>query len=217
MQRDVRTRPSSARARTADRLLALCLVAGFCLATPTVAGAADFTVTVTDSKSHALPQAAVYLTGGPENVVPARGPVNVDQRLRQFQPRVTVVRAGTEISFPNNDTVRHWVYSVSPAKKLRLSLAVGEKSLPVLFDTPGIVTIGCNLHDEMSAWIVVVDTPLAATTDAAGHVEWHDLKPGTYSLYAWYPGLEQPLGPEAVVITADAPQARELRLAAAPL
>jgi plastocyanin len=198
-------------------VLAICAAGASLTFAATAGGAASLVVSVTDSKSHALPQAAVYLTGGPENRVVPRDPVIVDQRLRQFEPRVTVVRTGTEITFPNNDTVRHWVYSVSPVKKIRLSLAVGEKSAPVLFDKPGIVTIGCNLHDEMSAWIVVVDTPLAATTDAAGRVEWRDLKPGTYSLYAWYPGLDQPLGPQQVVVNGDAPQARELRLAASPL
>ena len=90
------------------------------------------------------------------------------QRARQFEPHVLVVQTGTAVSFPNFDTVRHHVYSFSAAKTFDIKLYAGTPANPVVFDSAGVATLGCNIHDRMSAHVVVVDTPLFAKSDAAG-------------------------------------------------
>ena len=80
----------------------------------------------------------------------------MSQSKRQFDPRVTIITVGTAISFPNFDTVRHHVFSDSPTKKFDIELYAGTPAKPVSFDKAGTVDLGCNIHDAMAAWIVVV-------------------------------------------------------------
>ena len=81
------------------------------------------------------------------------------QKGKQFDPTVLVVPVGTSVGFPNRDTVRHHVYSFSPVKTFELKLYSGVPANPVVFDKIGIAVLGCNIHDAMTAWVVVVDTP----------------------------------------------------------
>ena len=112
----------------------------------------------------------------------------LDQRNTQFVPRVSVVTVGTPVSFPNSDNVRHQVYSFSPAKRFELPLYSGKPAAPVVFATPGVVELGCNIHDWMLAYVVVVDTPYHAITDARGQARIQ-APAGTYTLRVWHPGL----------------------------
>lgn len=144
-------------------------------------------VQVFDGAQHPLPDAAVYaepLSGqiAPKNVRRAE----IEQRGRKFLPLVSVIQAGTEVSFPNNDTVRHHVYSFSPAKNFELKLYAGVPATPVLFDKAGTVVLGCNIHDQMLAYIQVVNTPWLGKTDADGKVRLDNLPPGKYRLHAWH-------------------------------
>ena len=123
------------------------------------------------------------------------------QQKKQFVPEVLVVPVGSEVRFPNHDTVRHHVYSFSPAKKFELKLYTGTPANPVLFDRPGVVVLGCNIHDQMVGWILVVDTPYYAQTLAAtGKAQIDDVPAGSYRLRTWHtrlpvgaPALEQAL------------------------
>jgi plastocyanin len=117
------------------------------------------------------------------------------QENKVFVPQVLVVTRGTAVSFPNNDSVRHHVYSFSSAKKFDLKLYSGIPANPVVFDRPGIAVLGCNIHDYMVAWVLVVDTPYFATTPASGQVTI-DVPPGKYTLRAWHPRM--PVGAEAL-------------------
>ena len=118
-------------------------------------------------------------------VRPATGAAaTMAQRDRQFQPQLLVVQTGTAVNFPNFDTVRHHVYSFSPTKKFELKLYSGTPAEPVVFDKPGVAQLGCNIHDRMSAHIVVVDTPLFGITDAKGEVTLN-LPPGEHRLRLW--------------------------------
>ena len=125
------------------------------------------------------------------------------QRERQFAPRLLVIQTGTEVRFPNEDPVRHHVYSFSPAKSFELKLYLGEAAPPVRFDKPGVVQLGCNIHDQMSATIVVVDTPVHGVSNAKGELRLERL-PGAGTLRLWHPNLpvtelrSRPLGPEPV-------------------
>jgi plastocyanin len=121
---------------------------------------------------------------------PARGREVVDQIDLEFVPPVKPILVGSPVYFPNKDNVRHHVYSFSPAKRFELPLYAGTPADPVVFDRPGIVTIGCNIHDWMIGYIYVAETPYLAATDAAGRARLDDLPPGRYTVRVWHPRME---------------------------
>lgn len=176
-------------------LAALVLLAGG-------AQAGTVQVDVSDVAGKPLADAVVFLDSAEARklVKPLAG-VEMAQEKRQFVPGVLVVPVGTEVLFPNRDSVRHHVYSFSPAKKFELKLYSGTPSNPVLFDKSGVVTLGCNIHDQMVGWVLVVDTPYYARTPAAtGKAQLDNVPPGTYTLRTWHarlpvgaPALEQAL------------------------
>jgi plastocyanin len=128
----------------------------------------------------------------------------IDQIDKRFVPHVSVVRTGTAITFPNSDRIRHQVYSFSPAKTFSLKLYAGSPNTPVIFDQPGLVVLGCNIHDNMLAFVGVVDSPYFAKTTGTGSASLN-LPPGRYRLRAWHPHA------------LAAVPAREISVAAAPL
>lgn len=152
--------------------------------------AGNLLVQISDRTGAALDNAVVYaeaLSGEPR--AKALRPVEIAQRHRQFVPLVTVVETGTEISFPNYDSIKHHVYSFSAAKALDLPLYFGKPAAPQLFDKPGTVVLGCNIHDRMIAYVQVVSTPYFGKSDAAGKVRLEGLPAGKYQLKLWYYGL----------------------------
>jgi len=113
----------------------------------------------------------------------------MDQVNSEFSPRVLVVTRGSRVRFPNSDRIRHQVYSFSPAKRFELPLYTGTPPEPVVFENAGVVTLGCNIHDWMKGYIVVVDTPHFATSDAQGRARFSAVPPGRYLLTAWHERL----------------------------
>lgn len=111
----------------------------------------------------------------------------MDQRSQQFVPNVLAVRSGTSVKFPNSDNIRHHVYSFSPAKRFELRLYQGTPSEPVIFDKPGVVVLGCNIHDWMLGYVYVTDDPWFAVSDAQGRLRIDQLPAGTYSASLWHP------------------------------
>lgn len=154
------------------------------------AWAGDVKVSVTDATGKALPDAVVFLTSPTTKtlVKPLTGS-EISQVARQFVPRVSVVTVGSAVSFPNKDTVRHHVYSFSPAKVFDLKLYAGTPTSPVVFDVPGPVALGCNIHDKMAAWLFVVDTPYYAKTGATGSITLTAIPNGNYKLHVWHPNI----------------------------
>jgi plastocyanin len=110
----------------------------------------------------------------------------IDQIKRRFVPLVSVVQTGTAVSFPNRDNIEHDVYSFSPAKRFELHLYHGIPAKPVVFDQPGLVVMGCNIHDQMIAYLLVVDTPWFAKTDAHGQASIENVAGGAYRLTVWH-------------------------------
>jgi hypothetical protein len=98
---------------------------------------------------------------------------------------VSVVQTGASVSFPNRDKVKHHVYSFSPAKTFELKLYSGVPSTPVVFDKAGTVVLGCNIHDQMLAFIRVVDTPYFALSDSSGKATIN-VPNGAHTLYVWH-------------------------------
>ena len=156
------------------------------------AQAVPWTVQVRNSAGQPLADAvvAVELRGRAAKAVGVKA--EMGQRDRQFTPQLLVVQTGTAVNFPNFDTVRHHVYSFSPIKAFETKLYSGTPSEPIVFDKPGIATLGCNIHDRMSAHIVVVDTPFFAKTDAAGVARFADLPSGEHQLKTWFAGKATP-------------------------
>ena len=152
-----------------------------------------------------LPETLVFLESREAKAAarPMAG-VDVAQEQRRFVQKVSIVTVGSEVRFPNRDTVRHHVYSFSSAKSFELKLYNGTPSNPVLFDKPGIAVLGCNIHDSMVAWVVVLETPYFAQADATGRLRLDNVPPGTYRLRSWHPGLPPgaAASDEAVVVPA---------------
>jgi plastocyanin len=173
------------------RCLAL-LIAFAC--SPVVAHAADLDVLVRTGRGAPVADAVVTVETGTRAPVPAHfaQPLVMTQRHLQFDPFVLVVPAGAEVRFPNEDVVRHQVYSFSPAKALELKLYGRDQTRAVRFDKPGVVALGCNIHDQMVAFIKVVDTPFAVKTDAGGHALIRDLPAGSAVVQVWHPYLKSP-------------------------
>lgn len=166
--------------------------------TGTPAGAATLDVEVQSKSGKGLAQAVVYLESAEAKrlVKPAVG-VEMAQEKRQFKPQILAVPVGTEVQFPNRDAVRHHVYSFSTVKPFEIRLYSGVPAAPVLFDKPGVVVLGCNIHDGMVAWIVAVETPYYALTDDAGKASLPNVPPGAYRLRVWHAGLAPDATPHA--------------------
>jgi plastocyanin len=164
--------------------------------------AATLIVRVQDVRGRPVNDAVVYAQPEGRELPLARRTAVMDQRNRTFVPHVLPVQKGTAVSFPNSDDVRHHVYSFSAAKTFQLPLYKGTPSNPEVFDRPGVVALGCNIHDQMSAYIVVVDTPYFAKT-AAGISGIEGIEPGSYTIRAWVP--ESRLEPEGrrITVTGD--------------
>ncbi len=163
--------------------------------------AAPVTVTVTQPNGSPLAGAVVFL----ESALAAQASkplsnAEMAQEKKAFVPTVLVVTRGTFVTFPNRDTVRHHVYSFSAAKKFELKLYTGTPANPVEFDRTGVAVLGCNIHDHMVSWVVVVDTPYFGTAAANGQVTL-DAPPGKYTLRAWHPRL--PVGQDAAIQAVD--------------
>lgn len=163
-------------------------------------GAATIDVQVAGANGSPVSDAVVYAV--PAKPIPVGHKVaTMDQKDRTFVPHVLPIQAGTWVEFPNSDNIRHQVYSLSPAKRFQLPLYTGKPAFPVQFSNPGVVVLGCNIHEQMSAFVVVVDTPYFAKTEG-GKASLPDLGAGQYTLHVWYPEMRRE--PPAQVVTLGA-------------
>ena len=196
------------------RSLSLLALAGSLSLAPAIAG--PLTVSVHDRSG---PVADVVVALEPVDApapAAAAARADVDQVNKRFVPRISVIRAGTSVEFPNSDRIRHEVYSFSPARTFTLKLYAGRTAPPVVFDRSGLVVLGCNIHDTMVGFIAVVDTPYFGRTDAKGEIAL-DAPAGRYRLRVWHPDLERAMPLQPITVTADAkPIAVEISRAPSP-
>jgi plastocyanin len=179
-----------------------------------VVAAASLRVNVVDPTGRPAADAVVYAIPD-KPVSPENSPkATIDQIDRQFVPRVSVIQTGTSVSFPNSDNIRHSVYSFSPAKSFTLKIYSGVPAAPVVFDKPGVVVMGCNIHDSMAAWILVVDTPYFSHTDGTGAATLPSLPPGNYKLRAWTNTMRHEASGEPLEVNATPLALRTLRVEA---
>lgn len=134
--------------------------------------------------------AVVYIEKIPgKTFSPPSKPVTLDQLKLTFIPHVLPVLAGTTVVFPNSDDVRHNVFSVSRPKRFNLGTYPRGVMKYVTFDNPGLVSLLCNVHTEMSAYVVVTETPYFAVTQRDGSYIIKNVPPGRYTLKAWHERL----------------------------
>jgi hypothetical protein len=179
------------------------------LAIPVRALAGDVVIDVRTPQGQPVANAVVTIAAPHSGPIRFPWPYRMAQQNLQFDPFVLVVPVGADVSFPNLDIVRHHVYSFSAAKTFELKLFGHDETRVVHFDKAGVVDLGCNIHDNMIAYIVVVDTPYAAKTNAAGEAVVHGVPAGTRSVRVWHPYMRAP--GNSVALNMAVPGAGEVR------
>ncbi|MBI2511401.1 MAG: methylamine utilization protein [Opitutae bacterium] len=211
-----RTSLRSAAAFAALLFAAFFAVARVAAAAPTALpppADAEVRAVVKDAKGEAVPDAVISLhpLDGAPLPPPSTEPVEIVQKDQEYMPYVTAVRVGTQAVFPNHDTVQHHIYSLSKAKRFEKPLYAPGSREAVLFDQPGVVTLGCNIHDWMLAYVVVLPTPYFAKTDASGTARIA-VPAGSYRIEVWHPRLAAPDVREAKLGPGVAPLDYALKL-----
>ena len=176
-------------------------------------GSITGTVTIKGDVEPGVINSVVWVEGVPHDLIPKeRWKVNQGAQMAQkdtaFVPHVLPVLVGTTVAFPNDDPIFHNVFSASPVHKFDLGLYPQGKSRSTTFDRPGIVQIGCNVHAQMSAYVVVLDEPYFAVPNARGVYELTGLPLGRYTIKVWHPdfaSVSQPftLERDGQVLTLD--------------
>jgi plastocyanin len=184
--------PRTAPKRSSSSSTAVCLLQLLLCATVPVASAASLAIHVQKKDGEPLTGAVLTVTADAPRLPPAP-PIHaiVDQVDLAFVPDVIVIPVGSTISFPNSDAVSHQVYSFSSARRFQLPLYRGKPYPPVTFDQAGVVTLGCNIHDNMLAYVVVTDASFFGRTDAKGDWVADSLPNGTYHVRVWHPLLSE--------------------------
>jgi len=198
----------SSKSRSAVLILALIFSA------PAAAG--TLRVTVVDERGQPVDRVAVYaVPSKPITVAAGARNATMDQAHSAFVPHVLIVQTGTSVLFPNNDVVSHHVYSFSEPKTFELALYKGNAHPPVVFDRSGLVVLGCNIHDSMLGYILVVDTPHFAATDAQGALVLEGLPADDYEVHVWTPRLRPNDVPvvQQTAVAADGASSVTFRLA----
>ena len=159
------------------------LALAFVLAAAPAALSATLEITVKDAGGAPVEDAVVWAMPKPGPAPLRKRDAAIAQRDKAFAPLVTVVQTGTAVHFPNQDPIRHHVYSFSTPKTFEIKLYAGTPVAPVVFDKPGEVVLGCNIHDHMIAYVYVVDSPWFAKTAKDGQAKLDGLPAGEYDLY----------------------------------
>lgn len=170
------------RMRDASRRISLGVGLCVCLG---AAKAATIDATVTSDDGKPLADAVIVAAPHGASVEAVTADAVLDQVDKQFLPGLLVVQVGTRVHFPNHDRIRHQVYSFSPTKAFELPLYAGSEAPPVVFDRPGPVALGCNIHDWMRAYVYVSGSPWFGQTDKSGAAHL-SVPPGDYDLHVWH-------------------------------
>jgi hypothetical protein len=147
----------------------------------------DLVATARDESGAPLADAVVVAVPTFPVKLPPPHRESVVQEAKEFRPFVKAVLVGTPVEFPNRDDVLHHVYSFSPVRAFELKAYAGTPPEPIVFDKPGAVALGCNIHDWMLAYIYVSESPFFGVSGADGKVRLSRLAPGTYAVRIWHP------------------------------
>ncbi|WP_230090609.1 methylamine utilization protein [Pseudoalteromonas rubra] len=167
--------------------------------------AEQLTVQVRDKEGKVLPGAAVWLSGkglAADQAVLTRS-YKMGQKNRAFTPHLLIVPKQAEVSFPNYDSILHHVYSFSPAKRFEFKL-YRDQPQALTFSATGAVELGCNIHDWMLGYILVVDSTHFAVTDTQGiaRISIPAAQHNDVTLKVWHEGFMDLDSPESHVLSA---------------
>lgn len=154
------------------------------------ANAAEIEVAVLDRDGAPVPDVAVYIqsdSGGPL-AAPTRTAV-MDQIDSRFVPHLLIVQSGTRVDFPNSDAIAHHVYSFSQPNNFMLPLYKGNLEPQIVFSHEGVVTLGCNIHDHMLGYILVVNGHVFGKTNFEGKTRLTIDNPGGLTVRIWNPRI----------------------------
>ena len=183
---------ASVHAASAGQVWLSSLVATVALAAAAAsANAAALAVHVTGPDGKPVAGAVVLLHGPSGSKPPPPTTLIIDQVGETFTPGLTVIPVGSSVTFPNSDKVSHQVYSFSPAKRFQLPLYRGTPYAPTVFDRAGIVTLGCNIHDDMIAYVVVTDATWSGRTARDGSWSASGLPNGDFRAEIWHPRMRE--------------------------
>ncbi len=178
-----------------------------------LAHAASINVQVTDQAGAPVADAVVYAISVSGKLPATKAaPATIDQIKRRFVPMVSVVQTGAAVMFPNKDNIEHDVYSFSPVKRFELNLYHGVPANPVTFDKPGLVVMGCNIHDTMVAYLLIVDTPYFAKIGDKGQATIANLPSDSYKVIVWHFRQTDPNAQPTQKIVAGADSAAKFSL-----
>ena len=191
----------------------ICICFSLLAVVPAAAG--ELTVTLLDKNGDAAGDGVVSLT--PKDASQSLPPVPLaeavmDQVNKEFVPHVLPVRTDTRVRFPNSDNIRHHVYSFSKPKIMELKLYSQGESNAVVFDKPGVVVLGCNIHDWMVGYIYVVDAPYFAKSGADGKAVVSGVPSGSYAMQVWHPRMKGKPLRQDIEISDTGSVAQEIRL-----
>ena len=155
------------------------------------ARATTFSAEISDQDGKPVQNAVVSLVPDPKTTMPGASthlPIEktIDQRLETFLPIVTIVPRNGRVIFTNGDPTTHQVYSFSPVKQFEITLARDTSSPPIAFPNAGVAALGCNIHDNMIAYVFVADSPWTGLTGPDGRVVIEDVPPGNYQAQVWH-------------------------------
>lgn len=168
----------------------------------TTAMAGNLEVLVTSPEGRPVEDYAVVL-GASSGLAARKAKAVILQQDREFHPYLTIVQTRTAIEFPNRDPFKHHVYSFSQPKIFEIKLYAGKPAKPVVFDKPGVIALGCNVHDWMEAYVLVVDSPYFAKTGADGRAFIANVPAGSYKLTLWHPRQASDLPQRDIGMTKD--------------
>lgn len=140
------------------------------------ARADSITLKIIDQQQQAVSNAVIEVLNSPESNGKADSTTVMDQINKTFVPEQIVIQQGQAVDFPNSDNIRHHVYSFSKAKNFELKLYADKPENPIVFENPGIVVVGCNIHDSMIGYIYVAQHPTVATSSEQGSVSLSAVK-----------------------------------------
>jgi len=170
-------------------------------------------------KKNDLTTVVVYLSQSKEWKIPdsvLKNTFSMATKNKQFIPQVLAVPVGATVDFPNYDSIFHNLFSVSAPNQFDLGLYKGGTSKTNMFDAPGIVRVFCNVHPQMTATIVVTDTPYFTTADKDGNFSLGDIPNGSYEVHAYTEEgqasskVEMNAAPVKLSLTVDASKYKKL-------
>ena len=158
---------------------------------------------VVDKDNKPVVDAVIRLSSADDAAGLQTGPEEktINQYRQAYDPLVTVLTTGSSVRFENSDPFGHHVYSFSEAKQFEFRQPTRGTTEPLLLDKPGLIALGCNIHDHMLAYIFVSDSPNVGLSDSDGKVQLAGVSPGTYTMTVWHPRLKGSPVEQTITVT----------------